>query len=167
MTRAEKRAAARMKYVWLYRFKWVNLGIAEDDGFITNIFFESDNRLGLKLSNVETPLIKRAAGQLEEYFEGQRFSFDFPILLSGTEFQKKVWGAVSAIPYGETRTYKEVAALAGNPLATRAAGMANNRNPIVIVIPCHRVIGHDGKLVGYGGGLDVKEYLLELEKQYK
>jgi len=155
-----------MKHVWHYDFPRVNLGIIEEDGFITDIFFESDVRNNLPQTEESAP-IKRAADQLNEYFAGKRSRFDLPVLPSGTAFQKRVWDAVSAIPYGETRTYKEIAVQAGNPLAARAVGMANNRNPIAIVIPCHRVIGHNGSLVGYGGGLDLKAYLLELEKQYK
>ena len=92
--------------------------------------------------------------------------FDFPYLLRGTEFQQRVWRALCAIPYGETRTYGEVAAAVGSPGAARAVGMANHRNPILIAVPCHRVIGADGSLVGYGSGLDMKEALLRLEKKY-
>ena len=153
-----------MKYIWHYTFPRVNLGIIEDNGFITDVFFLREGG-GSLLPTEETVLIKRAADQLNEYFAGERDCFDFPILPSGTAFQKRVWDAVSAIPYGETRTYKEIAIQTGNHLAARAVGMANNRNPIAIVIPCHRVIGHNGSLVGYGGGLEVKRYLLDLEKR--
>ena len=153
-----------MKCIWHYTFPRVQLGIVEENGFITDIFFGGKARENLPQER-ETPLIKRAAGQLSEYFDGKRTRFDLPILPAGTVFQKKVWDAVSAIPYGETRSYKEIAIQAGSFLAARAVGMANNRNPIVIVIPCHRVIGHNGALTGYGGGLDVKAYLLELEKR--
>lgn len=102
--------------------------------------------------------------QITEYLNGQRREFDFPYALQGTEFQRKVWRALCAIPYGETRTYGEVAAAVGNPKACRAVGMANHCNPILIAVPCHRVIGANGKLVGYGSGLDMKEFLLQLEK---
>ena len=88
-----------------------------------------------------------------------------PCVPQGTDFQKRVWEALIQIPYGETRTYKEIAAAAGNPKASRAVGMANNRNPIPIIIPCHRVIGTNGSLTGYAGGLKVKEYLLKLERE--
>ncbi len=101
--------------------------------------------------------------QLDEYFEGERQSFDMEFELHGTEFQKRVWWALYDIPFGETRSYKQIAEAIDNPKACRAVGMANNRNPISIVIPCHRVIGADGKMVGYGGGLDMKEFLLRLE----
>ncbi|WP_088102780.1 methylated-DNA--[protein]-cysteine S-methyltransferase [Halalkalibacter urbisdiaboli] len=101
--------------------------------------------------------------QLTEYFNGQRFSFDVPIDLYGTAFQKKVWEALRKIGYGETRSYKQVAQEIGAPKAVRAIGGANNQNPIPIIIPCHRVIGSNGAMVGYGGGLDKKEQLLSLE----
>ena len=102
--------------------------------------------------------------QINEYFEGKRKTFDFLIKAEGTDFQKKVWRALCDIPYGETRTYKEIAQAVGSPKACRAVGMANNRNPISFAVPCHRVIGADGSLVGYGGGLDLKQKLLEMER---
>jgi O-6-methylguanine DNA methyltransferase len=102
-------------------------------------------------------------GQLEEYFAGHRREFTFRLHLRGTEFQRACWRALLAIPYGETRSYADIAEAVGKPSAFRAVGMANNRNPIAIVVPCHRVIASDGKLCGYGGGLDVKRKLLELE----
>lgn len=107
-----------------------------------------------------------AIEQLNEYFTGKRKEFDLPLDPSGTPFQKKVWAALQQIPYGETRTYKQIAQAVGNDKASRAVGMANNKNPIAIVIPCHRVIGANGSLVGYAGGLHIKESLLELEKKY-
>jgi len=112
----------------------------------------------------ETELIKTAANQLNEYLEGKRKVFDLPLNPKGTKFQKNVWEALCNIPYGETRSYKQIAEAVGNPKACRAVGMANNRNPIIIFVPCHRVIGSNGSLVGYGGGLDIKEKLLSLEK---
>ena len=101
-----------------------------------------------------------------EYLNGKRKSFDIKYEINGTEFQKKVWKELTDIPYGETRSYKEIAVAVGNPKASRAVGMANNKNPIAIIVPCHRVIGSDGKLVGYAGGLDMKRALLTLEKKY-
>jgi methylated-DNA-[protein]-cysteine S-methyltransferase len=101
--------------------------------------------------------------ELEEYFAGERREFTFPLDLRGTDFQLACWQALLAIPYGETRSYADIARAIGKPNAFRAVGMANNRNPIAIVVPCHRVIGSDGTLCGYGGGLDVKRKLLELE----
>ena len=111
----------------------------------------------------ETPLIKKAAGQIEEYLDGKRKKFSLPLEMHGTEFQMDVWRALQTIPYGETRSYKEIAELVRRPKAVRAVGMANHRNPISIIVPCHRVIGHNGNLTGYGGGLPLKRRLLELE----
>lgn len=111
----------------------------------------------------DSDLLRRAKRELMEYFEGSRTEFDLPLCPEGTVFQKKVWDALRRIPYGETRSYGEIACAVGNPKASRAVGGANNKNPIMILIPCHRVIGKDGSLVGFGGGLDVKEKLLKLE----
>ena len=105
--------------------------------------------------------------QLDEYFAGTRKTFDFPYRLHGTPFQEKVWAALREIPYGETRTYKDIAEAIGHPKAFRAVGMANHANPIFIAVPCHRVIGGNGSLVGYGGGLEMKKALLELEQSNK
>ncbi len=107
---------------------------------------------------------KEISRQLEAYFAGQLKSFDVKLAPEGTEFQKSVWNALTEIPYGETRTYKEIAISVGKPKAYRAVGLANNRNPISIIVPCHRVIGTNGKLTGYASGLDVKEFLLRLEE---
>ena len=112
----------------------------------------------------ETDTIKEAHQQLTEYLKGERKTFDLPLNLKGTDFQKQVWKALCDIPYGETRSYKQIAESIGNPKAVRAVGMANNRNPLLIVVPCHRVIGGNGKLVGYGAGIEKKEFLLRLEK---
>ena len=101
--------------------------------------------------------------ELEEYFAGQRRDFTFPLDLRGTEFQLKCWRALLQIPYGETRTYADIARAVGQPRGFRAVGLANNRNPVAIVVPCHRVIASDGTLCGYGGGLDIKQKLLDLE----
>lgn len=109
-----------------------------------------------------TPIVR----QLREYFNGERFDFDLPLHLQGTPFQKKVWQALMQIPHGETRTYKEIAQSIGAAKAVRAVGNANNKNPLPIIIPCHRVIGSNGSLVGYGGGVDKKQFLLEIEKTY-
>lgn len=112
-----------------------------------------------------TGLIEKTEKQVNEYLAGNRKVFDLPVRLQGTEFQKKVWNVLQTIPYGETRSYQEIAVLVNNPKACRAVGMANNRNPLPIIIPCHRIIGAGGSLVGYGGGLDIKKKLLELEYQ--
>jgi methylated-DNA-[protein]-cysteine S-methyltransferase len=103
------------------------------------------------------------ARQLEEYFAGRRRGFDLPLDLRGTGFQKRCWQELLKIPYGETRSYADIARAIGNPLAVRAVGLANGQNPIAIIVPCHRVIGSDGSLTGYGGGLETKRWLLELE----
>ena len=106
---------------------------------------------------------RAAIEQLGEYFAGDRREFDLPLALDGTEFQLRVWRALQQIPYGRTATYGEIATGLGHPSAARAVGMANNRNPIAVIIPCHRVVGSNGALVGYGGGLDRKRALLDLE----
>jgi methylated-DNA-[protein]-cysteine S-methyltransferase len=152
-----------MKSVFYYDYPVGPVGIIEEDGAVTGVFFR-DKKPPNVCAIAETPLIKKTAAQLGEYFEHRRKVFDLPLLLRGTEFQVAVWNALQSIPYGETRSYKDIAVLAGNPKACRAAGMANHRNPITIIVPCHRVIGSDGSLTGYGGGLEVKRYLLELEK---
>lgn len=108
-------------------------------------------------------LMRPYVEQMEEYFSGKRRKFDFALDIRGTDFQVSCWRALLSIPYGETRTYADIARAVGSPNAFRAVGMANNRNPLAIVVPCHRVIASDGTLCGYGGGLDVKRRLLELE----
>ena len=113
---------------------------------------------------LNTPLLAQAINQLEAYFSGERTAFDLPLGAEGTEFQRSVWEALLRIPYGETRSYGQIAEAIGKPKAGRAVGMANHRNPIAIIIPCHRVIGSDGSLVGYGGGINVKTFLLQLER---
>ncbi len=137
------------------------LFILENNGSIVGISNKAEGWQGI---NKETEVIKETYRQLSEYFAGKRESFDIPIKTQGTDFQEKVWNVLKQIPYSETRSYKDIACAVGNPKAMRAVGMANNRNPIMIVIPCHRVIGANGQLIGYGGGLDVKEKLLTLEK---
>lgn len=113
----------------------------------------------------ENAVLRQAHKELTEYFSGKRYSFEVPVRFNGTPFQEAVWHALQDIPYGETRTYGEIARAVGNPKACRAVGGANHKNPIMIIIPCHRVIGADGSLVGFGGGLPVKEKLLALEKR--
>ena len=113
------------------------------------------------------PVHQACERQLSEYFSGRRKQFDLPLAPEGTAFQQLVWKALQEIPYGETRSYREIAAAVGNPRAARAVGLANNRNPIPILIPCHRVIGADGSLVGYAGGIPAKDTLLQLEAMYR
>jgi len=122
--------------------------------------------LALGLRNDSHPLLLETRRQLREYFDGSRREFTLPLDPVGSNFQQRVWRALIGIPYGETRSYQELAKALGNPKAVRAVGAANGRNPLPIVIPCHRVIGSDGKLVGYGGGLSVKKHLLDLERYH-
>ena len=151
-----------MKYSYTYESIIGKLTITESDSKIISIDFGESAEP--QENRKETPLIKEARKQLEEYFKGTRKSFQLPIELRGTPFQQKVWNALLSIPYGKTVSYKQIAEAVGNPKACRAVGMANNKNPIPIIVPCHRVIGANGKLVGYGGGLEIKEKLLELEQ---
>lgn len=135
---------------------------------------EGDYLIGLEFGRKEingeeekSEIIEEAINQLEDYFIGNIKDFNLPIKFYGTEFQKKCWNSLLEIPYGETRTYKDIAETVDCPKGYRAVGLADNRNPISIIAPCHRVIGSDGKLIGFGGGLDKKEYLLNLEKENK
>lgn len=139
------------------------LMLEEEDGKIVRLLFERDMPANMKQS--DTPTLQKAAQELSEYFAGNRKEFDIPLNPKGTDFQKSVWNALCTIPYGKTMSYGQVAAQIGNPKASRAVGMANNKNPIPILIPCHRVIGANGKLVGYGGGIWIKQKLLELEQK--
>ncbi|MCL2151959.1 MAG: methylated-DNA--[protein]-cysteine S-methyltransferase [Oscillospiraceae bacterium] len=149
------------KYVYRYNFPVGFIYIAEERGAITDVA----PRPLFNAVEKETPLISKAAGMLYEYFDGIRVSFeDLPLRADGTVFQRKVWDALVGIPYGETRSYKEQAKAVGNANACRAVGAANGKNPIMIIIPCHRVIGSDGSLTGYAGGLDIKKALLEFER---
>ncbi|MGI6433072.1 MAG: methylated-DNA--[protein]-cysteine S-methyltransferase [Sphaerochaetaceae bacterium] len=141
--------------------------IAEKGGFVTDVGPTKNYTLPFKGTRKETSLLKRTYEQLDQFFKGERQEFDVPLKTEGTVFQQSVWEALKRIPYGQTRSYKEIAIAIGNPKAMRAVGMANNRNPISFIIPCHRVIGADGSLVGYGGGLEMKVWLLNLEKQVK
>jgi methylated-DNA-[protein]-cysteine S-methyltransferase len=111
-------------------------------------------------------VLKACLSQLEEYFRGERICFSLPLKLEGTAFQKKVWAELLRVPFGKTTTYREIAAAIGNKLATRAVGGANRRNPVSIIVPCHRVVGSDGRLTGYGGGLWRKEWLLGHERKH-
>jgi methylated-DNA-[protein]-cysteine S-methyltransferase len=136
------------------------IGLAERDGAITEL------ALRAKAAAERAPepeLIRRAFAQIEEYLAGRRTRFDLPLHAEGTPFMRQVWEALCRIPYGETRSYKDIAAAIGRPGAMRAVGMANSRNPIALIIPCHRVIGADGTLTGFASGVDVKQRLLDLE----
>jgi O-6-methylguanine DNA methyltransferase len=126
--------------------------------------------LEINPSTVQLRESKRALApylrEIEEYFSGERREFSFPLDLRGTEFQLACWRALLEIPYGETRSYRDIAKAIGHPHAYRAVGMSNNRNPVAIVVPCHRVIASSGSLCGYGGGVDVKRKLLDLEREH-
>ncbi|MEG1498654.1 MAG: methylated-DNA--[protein]-cysteine S-methyltransferase [Bacteroidales bacterium] len=140
------------------------IGIAETDSAISHLFFANTVKPAAFVE-VETPLLRQAAVELEEYFSGKRFSFELPLNPPGTYFQQKVWKELLRIPYGQTKTYQQIAKAIGNIKACRAVGMANHLNPIPIFIPCHRVIGAGGEIKGYAGGLAFKEALLRLERE--
>lgn len=141
--------------------------VASDEGIVA-ILWENDSPDRVKLGGTREedaahPVLLAAEAQLREYFAGTRTRFDLPLDFRGTDFQKSVWAELLAIPFGETRSYGEIAMKLGRPKASRAVGAANGRNPISIVAPCHRVIGSTGKLTGFAGGLEAKAYLLGLE----
>ena len=144
--------------------------VAEEDGCIVEVsFMEADTRrkfnTGASSAQPEdAPVAEACIKELEAYFAGSLREFTVPIKLNGTDFRKQVWNALMTIPFGETISYKQLAERIGNPSAIRAVGGANHHNPVSIIVPCHRVIGANGKLVGYGGGLSNKTFLLELEK---
>ena len=140
------------------------IGIAEKDGKITRLYFQTDYRPS-ETTIRETPLLQEAAHQLQDYLTGKLADFSLPLQPEGTAFMQQVWSRLCEIPYGETASYKSLAESIGKPNAARAVGMANHRNPIPIFIPCHRVIGANGSLVGYRGGVNLKSRLLKLEKE--
>ena len=153
----------------IYDFEIGELAICEENGKIVlvNVVKTKEDIEEIAKNSIqkETSLIKNTKQQLDEYFAGKRKKFNIPIKLDGTDFQIKVWKELLKIPYGETCSYLDIAKCIGNPKASRAVGMANNKNKIIIIVPCHRVIGSNKKLVGYACGLDVKEKLLELERE--
>ncbi|MBU8922453.1 MAG: methylated-DNA--[protein]-cysteine S-methyltransferase [Bacteroidales bacterium] len=142
------------------------LFLEQREGMLTRLHFVSDGeKQGLEKSGRSDPsAFREVISQLEAYFRGELREFDVPLLLEGTEFQKRAWKVLQKIPYGETISYGEQAIRMGSPKAVRAVGGANHRNPVAIIVPCHRVIGKSGDLTGFGGGLDIKARLLELEK---
>ena len=152
-----------MKGTAIYPSPMGDIQLDWEDGAVTALK-NADRAAKADVPNELTRLVFR---QLDEYFAGTRKAFDFPYRLHGTPFQERVWAALREIPYGETRSYKDIAVMIGKPGGSRAVGMANNRNPVAIIVPCHRVIGHDGSLTGYAGGLDVKQWLLEHEKRWQ
>ncbi|CVI67192.1 Methylated-DNA--protein-cysteine methyltransferase, constitutive [Clostridiales bacterium CHKCI001] len=155
-----------MKKFYDYEFPIGKIRIEEMDGKICAITSELEVDVADGIRE-ESPILQEARVQLEEYFAGGRKEFTLPLQLDGTAFQVSVWRALLQIPYGEVRSYGEIAKAVGNPKSSRAVGMANHKNPIMVVVPCHRVIGANGALVGYAGGLEKKQYLLNLEKAHK
>lgn len=153
-----------MKYIKYMNTKIGTISIIEEEKEIVAIEINQKTQHEEAIQK-DTILLKETEKQLTEYFEGKRKAFQVPLNPKGTKFMKEVWTALQDIPYGEVRTYRQIAEKVGNPKASRAVGMANHRNPIPILIPCHRVIGSNGKLVGYALGLDLKKLLLEWEKK--
>ena len=149
---------------FIYPTPMGRITLASNGDALTNRVFGA-----VELAGTQTPtaLMNEAANQVQEYLAGKRKAFELPLSPAGTEFQHRVWRALATIPYGETRTYQEVARMIGNPKALRAVGGANNRNPLPIFIPCHRVIGANGDLVGYAAGLKIKRFLLDLERSHR
>lgn len=142
------------------------LAVAENGAGITDLFLCRDGNLPQGFRREATPLLREALRQLGEYFTGNRREFRLPLSLFGTAFQLADWAALRTIPYGETRSYGQIAAQTGRPRACRAVGGANARNPVMIVVPCHRVIASDGSLGGFSAGTEVKRYLLKLERTH-
>lgn len=151
-----------MFYFCKYQFENISLYLVATETHLINIQFTQPQKALLET----TELLSMATIQLDEYFQGKRTIFSLPFKLTGTPFQLAVWKELQNIPYGKTTSYKEIAQKINKPKACRAVGMANNKNPLPIIIPCHRVIGSNGKLIGYAGGLKLKNYLLELEKSH-
>ena len=152
-----------MKNLYYYDTVLGKIGIAEEDNMITNLYFEKDKIVDQFIFN-ETDLIKKAHLELIEYLNKEREEFDLPIKLSGTIFEQQVYNELLKVPYGQVTTYQEIASNIKKDKAYRAVGNANHKNPIPIFIPCHRVIGKDDKFGGYRGGIELKKYLLILEK---
>jgi methylated-DNA-[protein]-cysteine S-methyltransferase len=147
------------------------LTLVTEDGKLTGLYMDvaghepDEATLGERVTVDDEPVLTSAASQLLAYFAGELTDFDLPLSMEGTGFQRTVWSGLREIPYGETISYGELAKRIGQPSASRAVGLANGRNPISIVVPCHRVIGSNGSLTGYGGGLPRKQYLLALEQR--
>jgi methylated-DNA-[protein]-cysteine S-methyltransferase len=139
------------------------LRLVSDGKHLVKIEFENQYNADEAANETADPVLEASATQLKEYFAGKRHSFDLPLAAAGTDFQRSVWAALAAIPYGELRSYRDIAQSIAKPKAVRAVGAANGRNPLPIVVPCHRVIGSDGSLTGFAGGLEAKTCLLELE----
>ncbi|CNF07536.1 methylated-DNA-protein-cysteine methyltransferase Ogt [Mycobacterium tuberculosis] len=146
------------------------LTLVATDGALSGLYMEKQRHLPSEETfgapdDPDTEPFATVAAQLTAYFAGELTEFDVPLALRGTPFQQRVWTALQGIPYGETTTYGELAAELGSPTASRAVGLANGRNPVGVIVPCHRVVGSTGSLTGYGGGLDRKRYLLDFERK--
>ena len=158
-----------MQLVYMYMDSPVGaLKLVAHDHALVAVMWDNEDHKRVRLAELiedhQHPMLQRVKKQLEQYFAGQRQQFDLPLDFQGTDFQQQVWQTLLTIPYGETRSYKEIAVQIGNEKAVRAVGAANGRNPISIIAPCHRVIGSSGALVGFAGGLDKKQILLSLEQ---
>lgn len=153
-----------MIYCYTFKSPIGELTISEADEKIIGLSLKTEPLITHNFEK-HSDLLYEGYVQLREYFEGKRMSFDLPVDPSGTEFQRKVWNELQNIPYGHTASYGDIALNIGNPKAARGVGQANKRNPVIIIIPCHRVIGKNGKLTGFAYGVDVKQYLLDLEKR--
>lgn len=156
----------------MFRYKYIpspvgRLTLIASEKGLAAVVWENDDPTRVQattdIEDNDFPILVNAAQQLEEYFNNKRKEFDLPLDPIGTDFQKQVWNALSAIPFGQTRSYLDIAVQINNPKAVRAVGGANNRNPIAIVVPCHRVVGANGSLIGFAGGLEAKACLLSLE----
>lgn len=156
-------SSASLPMIFFYEEEIGEIAICENDGKIVNLFFLKSHPPEINTELPESEVLKEAHAQLKAYFKGKLRKFSLPVAPHGTEFQVRVWKALCDIPYGVTASYIEIAAAINSPKAFRAVGNANNRNPVPIIIPCHRVIAKDGKLSGYGGGIYIKEKLLKLE----
>ncbi len=151
--------------IYGYNFKTIigEFGLLESDDKLVGVLLPGED-MPLNVIMKESDLLFEAKKQIESYLDGDIKEFNLPIFYDGTDFMKSVWSALSTITYGTTKSYKDIAVTIGSPKAARAVGMANNRNPLPIIIPCHRVIGNRGNLIGYRGGLNIKKQLLELER---
>ncbi|MDW6019478.1 methylated-DNA--[protein]-cysteine S-methyltransferase [Vibrio plantisponsor] len=155
-----------MNYYTYYKSPHGQMTIQANDTGLLGVWFEIQTTQPQELGaySDDHAILNQAKIQLEEYFSGRRTQFDLPLAAKGTDFQQSVWQALCKIPYGETWSYQQLADEIGNPNAVRAVGLANGKNPISVIVPCHRVIGKNGKLTGYAGGVETKEKLLQLER---
>ena len=153
------------RFLYHYPSEFGRFSLVATDAALTHFFFDGEAPR-VETTEQATPLLQEAGLQLAQYLRGERRDFSLPLAPEGSEFFQRTWQALVAIPYGETRSYAEIAAAIGNAKACRAVGLANNRNPLPLFIPCHRVIGSNQKLTGYRGGLPLKKHLLELERRH-